>query len=106
MVPTVTVVKRKKLEDLYRFKVADAEHRVHTVEIPEYVLTIDPSDFKRGSDEEHLDIIACGTVLMRFNEDAIFHKVDRSMVNRAYNAALRSQFSAGTISHDDPARVL
>lgn len=106
MVPTVTVVKRKKLEDLYRFKVADAEHRVHTVEIPESVLAIEPTDFKRGSDAEHLDIIAIGTVLMRFNEDAIFHKVDRSMVNRAYNAALRSQFSVGAIPEDNPAREL
>ena len=95
MVPTTTIVKRRKMEDLYRYTVADANHRVHTVEIPASMLAVIPQEFQRGSDEEHLDIIACGTVLMRFNEDAIFHKVDRSMINRAYNAALRSQFSPG-----------
>lgn len=98
MVPKVTVVKREKLLDLFRFKVADEEHRVHTVEMPASVLTVEPHEFRRGSDEEHLDIIACGTVLMRFVQEAIFHTVDRSMVNRAYNAALRAQFSAGSNS--------
>lgn len=97
MVPNATVVKRKKEGDLYRYWVADDEHRTHTVEIPISLLSVDPHDFRRGSDEEHLDIIACGTVLMRFEDESIFHKVDRSMVNRAYNAALRSQFSAGRI---------
>lgn len=101
MVPTATVVKRKNLGDLYRYSVADDKHRTHTVEIPSSVLLVAPIDFKRGSDEEHLDIIACGTVLMRFNDDAIFHKVDRSMINRAYNAALRSQFSVGVIHVDE-----
>jgi hypothetical protein len=97
MVPTATIVKRKKLEDLYRYRVVDAQHRHHTVEIPAAMLAVSPREFMRGTDEEHLDIIACGTVIMRFNEDAIFHKVDRSMINRAYDAALRSQFSVGVI---------
>jgi hypothetical protein len=93
MVPTATIVKRMKYEDLCRYMVADGEHRVHTVEIPIRMLAVEPREFLRGSDEEHLDIIACGTVLMRFTENEIFHKVDRSMVNRAYIAASRAQFS-------------
>lgn len=98
MVPDVTVVKREKELDMFRCRVADAEHRVHTVEIPASLLAVDPHEFKRGSDAEHIDIIACGTVLMRTDPDATFHTVDRSMVNRAYNAALRAQFSVGMIS--------
>jgi len=95
MVPEVTVVKREKGLDLFRCKVTDAQHRVHTVEIPASLLSVDPHEYKRGSDAEHIDIIACGTVLMRTDPEATFHAVDRSMVNRAYNAALRAQFSAG-----------
>jgi hypothetical protein len=93
MVPTATIVKRMRYEDLYRYTIADDMHRLHTVEIPLRMLTVDPLEFTRGSDQEHLDIIACGTVLMRFTENEIFHKVDRSMVNRAYTAASRAQFS-------------
>jgi hypothetical protein len=87
----VSLVKRHRLRDLYRYIIADAEHRVHTVEIPEYILGIEPREFQRGTDKDHLDIIACGTVLMRLDPESIFHKVDRSMVNRAYDAASRAQ---------------
>jgi hypothetical protein len=87
----VSLISRQELVGMYRYEIADALHRRHTVEIPESVVRIEPRDFKRGSDKEHLDTIACGTVLMSLDDRSLFHVVDRSMVNRAYRAAQNVQ---------------
>lgn len=87
MVEYISLVSRQDLVGMYRYEIADALHRRHTVEIPESIVDVAPRDFKRGTDKEHLDTIACGTVLMSMDEHTLFHIVDRSMVNRAYRAA-------------------
>ena len=97
MVSHVTVVGRQMEVDLYRYTIVDAEHRAHTVEIPVSLLVVPPRDYSRGSDNEHLDTIACGTVLMRTEPEDNFHKVDRSMVNRAYAAATRAELSSSVV---------
>jgi hypothetical protein len=88
---TVSVVRRNEYPDYYLYTIADERHRKHTVEIPAAVLQIEPKEFHRGNDTEHLDIIACGAVLLSIDDEAIFHKVDRSMVDRAYHAASGAQ---------------
>lgn len=93
MADYISLISRQDLIGLYRYEIADALHRRHTVEIPESVTRIDPRDFKRGTDKEHLDTIACGTVLMSMDEHSLFHVVDRSMVNRAYRAAEHVQLN-------------
>lgn len=98
MVQYVTVVKRQREVDLYRYTIVDAEHRAHTVEIPFSMLVVPPRDFARGSDDEHIDTIARGTVLMRTEPEDNFHKVDRSMVNRAYAAASRAELSGSVVT--------
>ena len=97
MVQHVTVVGRQTEVDLYRYTIVDDEHRAHTVEIPFSLLVVPPRDYSRGTDSEHLDMIACGTVLMRTDPEDNFHKVDRSMVNRAYAAASRAEPSGSVV---------
>ena len=88
----VSLVSRQKLAGLYRYEIADALHRRHTVEVPESLTQVSPRDFERSaSDQEHLDTIACGAVLMSLDLDSLFHTVDRSMVNRAYRATQNVQ---------------
>lgn len=88
---TVSVVRRDQYPDYYLYTIADERHRKHTVEIPAVVLQVNPEEFHRGSNTEHLDIIACGAVLLSLDDEAIFHKVDCSMVDRAYRAASGAQ---------------
>lgn len=86
----VTLVKLDEYPDIFRCNVSYL-NRSHTVEIPRYMLEIEANDFKRGSDSEHIGIIAVGTVLASIDPNTQFHKVDRSMVNRAYRAASGAQ---------------
>jgi hypothetical protein len=99
MVQHVTVVGRQTEVDLYRYTIVDAEHRAHTVEIPFSILVVQPRDYSRGTDNEHLDMIARGTVLMRTDPEDNFHKVDRSMVNRAYAAVTRAELSGSVVMY-------
>ncbi|MEP7234529.1 MAG: hypothetical protein ABI778_04460 [Ignavibacteriota bacterium] len=87
----VTLVKWQQFLDFFRCTVADAMHRVHTVEIPKTILNFVPRDFKRGSDEEHVGIIAAGAVLLSSDTEERFHKMDGSKVDLAYNAASKAQ---------------
>ncbi len=88
----VTLVKRQEGLDLFTYMITDNHKRMHTVEVPRSILFVPPRDFERKiDDKEHLDTIACGTVLMSINPETEFHKVDRSMVNRAYRAASGAQ---------------
>lgn len=86
----VTLVKLDEYPDIFRCNVSYLS-RSHTVEIPRYMLEIEPNDFRRGSDSEHIGIIAVGTVLASIDPNTQFHKVDRSMVNSAYRAASGAQ---------------
>lgn len=87
----VTLVRRQELIGMFRYEIADSASRRHTVEIPTQILRVDPRNHNRGTDQDHLDIIACGTVLASLDQNETFHTVDRSMVNRAYEAASHAQ---------------
>ncbi len=91
MIDEITVISHTRLPELFRYEIADSQHRKHTVEIHQDVLSVTPTSYARGTDIEHLETIACGTVLMDLDPESRFHKVDRSMVNRAYEAASRAQ---------------
>jgi hypothetical protein len=93
----VTLVKLDEYPDMYRCVVSRLG-RSHTVEIPRYMLEVEPKDFQRGSDTQHIGIIACGTVLSSIDPDVQFHVVDRSHVNRAYIAASHSQLFGELLS--------
>lgn len=92
MTSNVAICRRQEFKDYFMIELVDDNHLTHTVLIPSYVLTVEPKNFLRGSDLQHLDTLACGAVMMRTDVDAIFHRVDREMVDRAYEAALRVQF--------------
>lgn len=87
----VTLVTWQEGPDYFRCTVSDDKRRHHTVEIPRSVLDIAPPNFARGSDAEHIGIIAAGAVLLDMDPENDFHKVDRSMVIRAYTAASDAQ---------------
>lgn len=91
----ITLVKMDELVDLFRCTVADMYHKRHTVEMKKSVLDVLPLKFRRGSDTEHIGIIAAGTVLLSNDSEIRFHKADDSMVNRAYEAASKSQILGG-----------
>lgn len=83
----------KLVEGLEHFRctVADALHRSYTVEMPVSILKALPTGFKRGTDRDHLGIIAAGTVLLATDTEERFHKVDNSIVDRAYKAVTKAQ---------------
>lgn len=87
----VTLVKWVEGLDFFRCTVADMVSRIHTIEMPRSILAVIPNEFKRGSDAEHVGIIAAGTVLLSNDVDERFHKVDSSIVSRAYAAASKVQ---------------
>jgi hypothetical protein len=87
----VTLVKWQQFVDMFRCTVTDAFHRVHTIEVPKTILGIEPTQFRRGSDTEHVGIIAAGTVLLSLDTEERFHKIDSSIVDRAYVAASKAQ---------------
>lgn len=89
MTDSVAILRRYEMPDFYLYEIADSEHQRHVVEIPIDLLTIEPEEFARGNDQHHLDTLACGAVLMNLTPDAIFHRVDREMVGRAYRAVSR-----------------
>lgn len=92
MTSNVAITQRQEFKDYFMIQLVDDNHLTHTVLVPSYVLTVEPKNFLRGTDLQHLDTLACGAVMMRTDTDAIFHRVDREMVDRAYEAALRVQF--------------
>jgi uncharacterized protein (DUF2461 family) len=83
----VAIVSRRKMMDYYVYEVIDDTLRKHVVEISDRLLTVSPKGFTRVSDEQHLDTLAVGAVLMSLTRDATFHRVDPEMVDRAYQAA-------------------
>ncbi|MEP7235885.1 MAG: hypothetical protein ABI778_11380 [Ignavibacteriota bacterium] len=87
----VTLVQWQRLIDMFRCTVADAAHRIHTIEMPLSILNKSPKDFLRGKDNEHIGTIAAGPVLLRYNTDEQFHKIDNSHVDLAYDAASKAQ---------------
>jgi hypothetical protein len=87
----VAIVRRYQTADIFGYEVIDEQLQRHVVEISAAVLNVEPRGYDRGTDEEHLDIVACGTVLSNLTPDANYHRVDREMVDRAYRAALRHQ---------------
>lgn len=87
----VAIVRRYQTADIYGFEVIDDMLQRHVVEISAAVLDVEPKEFARGTDQQHLDTVACGAVLSNLTPDATYHRVDREMVDRAYRAALRLQ---------------
>src|SRR5688572_3732237 len=87
----VAIVRRYQTVDVYGYELIDEKLHRHVVEIQSSVLDVEPSEFARGTDQQHLDIIACGAVLTNLTPDATYHRVDREMVDRAYRAAVRLQ---------------
>jgi hypothetical protein len=76
-------------QDTYTYLLLDDHLRRHTVMIHESLLGIEPKEYQRRSDKEHLDILAAGAVLLSLDPNAIFHRVDPEIVDRAYEAASR-----------------
>jgi hypothetical protein len=87
----ITLVKLVEELEYFRCTVADALHRLYTVEMPISILKAIPTGFRRGTDHDHLGIIAAGTVLLATDSEERFHKVDNSIVDRAYRAVTRAQ---------------
>jgi hypothetical protein len=81
----------KIYRDLYAYVLLDDDLRRHIVHVSESLLKVDPKEFQRRSDKEHLDILAAGTVLLSVDPDASFHRVDAETVDRAYEAASRTK---------------
>jgi len=75
--------------DLYVYQIIDDSLNKHTVHIHSSLLNVEPTKFMRGTDREHLDRLACGTVMLSIDPHNCFHRVDPEMVDRAYEAALR-----------------
>lgn len=76
-------------QDTYTYLLLDDRLRRHTVMIHESLLKVEPKEYQRRSDKEHLDILAAGAVLLSLDPNAIFHRVDPETVDRAYEAAAR-----------------
>jgi hypothetical protein len=87
----VAIVRRYQTADIYGYEIIDDQLQRHIVEVQASVLDVEPSEFSRGTDQQHLDIVACGAVLTNLTPDATYHRVDREMVDRAYRAAVRLQ---------------
>ena len=79
----------KIYQDTYSYLLIDDELRRHTVILHESLLKVEPKEYQRRSDKEHLDILAAGTVLLSIDPNVIFHRVDPEFVDRAYEAASR-----------------
>ncbi len=82
----VTVVGRNKMKDAFIYTVLDETLQKHSVWIPLHVLEVTPRGYERGSDDEHLDRVARGTVLLSLDPENSFHRVDPETVRRAYEA--------------------
>lgn len=87
----VAIVRRYQTADVYGYEIIDEHLQRHIVEVQASVLDVEPSEFSRGTDQQHLDIVACGAVLTDLTPDSTYHRVDREMVDRAYRAAVRLQ---------------
>jgi hypothetical protein len=87
----VAIVRRYQTADIFGYEVIDDKLHKHVVEIQASVLDVEPSEFARGTDQQHLDTVACGAVMMNLTPEATYHRVDREMVDRAYRAAVRLQ---------------
>lgn len=75
--------------DMYAYVLVDDDLRRHVVHVSEALLQVEPKNYQRRSDKEHLDILAAGAVLLSVETEAIFHRVDPEMVDRAYEAVTR-----------------
>jgi hypothetical protein len=75
--------------DLHAYVLVDDDLRRHVVHVSESLLKVEPKNYQRRSDKEHLDILAAGAVLLSVESDVSFHRVDAEMVDRAYEAVTR-----------------
>ncbi len=87
----VAIIRRYQTVDVYGYEIMDENLVRHVVEVQSAVLDVEPTEFARGTDQQHLDIIACGAVLTNLTPGATYHRVDREMVDRAYRAAVKIQ---------------
>jgi hypothetical protein len=87
----ITLVKLLEGLEFFRCTVADTLHRVYTIEMPKTILNALPDNFRKGTDREHIGIIAAGTILLSTDPEERFYKVDSSFVNRTYQAASKAQ---------------
>jgi hypothetical protein len=87
----VAIIRRYQTVDVYGYEIMDENLQRHVVEVQASVLDVEPTEFARGTDQQHLDIVACGAVLTNLIPDATYHRVDREMVDRAYRAAVKIQ---------------
>ena len=81
------IVDKGFMKDAFLFTVLDENSHSHSVLIPQRVLSLNPRGYERGSDEEHLETLALGAVLMSMDPDSTFHRVDPETVTRAYAAS-------------------
>jgi len=89
---TARITEKGIMKDAFVFTVMDDDAHVHNVLIPQKLLGINPRGFARGSDEEHLETLAVGAVLMSLDPDCSFHRVDPETVTRAYAANQENSF--------------
>jgi hypothetical protein len=84
---SATIVDRGIMKDAFVYTVLDENSHSHSVLIPSKILRVEPRGFIRGTDEEHLETLALGAVLISLDPDSTFHRVDPETVTRAYAAA-------------------
>ncbi len=86
------IVQKGIMKDAYVFTVVDANSHSHNVLIPHKVLAVNPRGFERGTEDEHLETLAMGAVLMSLDPDCTYHRVDPETVTRAYAASQENSF--------------
>ena len=86
------IVEKGIMKDAYLYTVVDSSSHTHSVLIPQRVLAVNPRGFERGTDEDHLEVLAMGAVLMSLDPDSTFHRVDPETVTRAYAANKENSF--------------
>ncbi len=86
------IVEKGIMKDAYVFTVVDGNSHSHNVLIPHKVLSVNPRGYERQSDDDHLETLAVGAVLMSIDPDCTFHRVDPETVTRAYAASQENSF--------------
>ena len=86
------IVERGVMKDAFVYTVIDENSHTHNVLIPSKILSVKPNGFERGSDDEHLETLACGAVLISLDPDSTFHRVDPETVTRAYAASQENSY--------------
>jgi hypothetical protein len=86
------IVQKGIMKDAYVFTVVDGNSHSHNVLIPHKVLSVNPRGFERGTEDNHLETLAVGAVLMALDPDCTYHRVDPETVTRAYAASQENSF--------------